>query len=78
MQVITSLFPKFLNTLTIPELAAVVGRVGLNTTNVIIRDTLIFMPFYHETEPAALIEVLTREVSYLRDVRDAMAENANA
>jgi Sugar phosphate isomerases/epimerases len=40
--------------------------------------TLVFMPFYHENDPAAHLATLRREVAYLRAVEAAIAASTGA
>ncbi len=61
MQIAWSLFPKFFSHLSLPALAELVREVGLDTTNLVVRDGFQVTPEYMAEELPLFLRVMRRE-----------------
>ena len=61
MQICWSLFPKFFSHLSLPALAELVREVGLDTTNLVVRDGFQVTPEYMAEELPLFLRVMRRE-----------------
>ncbi len=61
MQICWSLFPKFFSHLSLPALAELVREVGLDTTNLVVRDGFHVTPEYLVEELPLFLRVMRRE-----------------
>ena len=61
LQISWSLFPKFFSHLSLPALAELVREVGLDTTNLVVRDGFQVTPEYMAEELPLFLRVMRRE-----------------
>lgn len=61
LQITWSLFPKFFSHLSLPALAELVREVGLDTTNLVVRDGFQVTPEYLAEELPLFLRVMRRE-----------------
>jgi sugar phosphate isomerase/epimerase len=61
LQISWSLFPKFFSHLSLPALAELVREVGLDTTNLVVRDGFQVTPEYMAEELPLFLRIMRRE-----------------